>query len=491
MRNFKTTIIACICLAVAVLSFLAIKFFVLDKDSKDPNGDDPSSTPSAETKVDLFDFDKSEVVKIESKSEEFFSLYLADGKWNSMSHTEIEIYDSSVDSFIKDFANLSGYIIKDYDDISDFGIGEDSLYTSLTLKDGSVFTVRFGITDNKKNYRYVTVDGVKDTVYSVAEYSASDVMMTRQHLVRLEALTFSNDYNPSYFIIKKDGELLLEAQGKYKPAETEDDKDTVTWTVTEPIEIAGNNEKLNNLVNSLKDIPLMSLHDGKCEDLSTYGLDKPTVEYSIVYSDGKGEKESKSIALGDKTKDGSAYYCIIDGTNSLVYTITSSYIMVDITLEDYIDGKLFYDMYKELDSINFTFEGVSHTMKFVFGDDNFEERFFDGVFVHSEDSYQDENLDTPEDKFNHLLASMYLIGITTVESEEPASKGESLFKAEYKKLDGSVITVECFKRDDTTAYLYKNGEYFGGYMQTAKRLYGEYKDYGIKGSLEILLDAMK
>ncbi|MBE7065346.1 MAG: DUF4340 domain-containing protein [Ruminococcaceae bacterium] len=490
MRNFKTTIIAVICLLITIGAFFAVKVFVLD-DGKDNGGDNPSQTPSDKTKVEIFEFDKEKVVKIESKNEEFFSLYYADGKWNSKSHTEIEIYDSSVESFIDDFCGLSGYIIKDYDSLDDFGLKDSSMYTTLTLEDGTVFTVRFGITDNKESYRYITVDGVKDTIYSISKLSADSIIMTKKHLVRMEALSFSSDYNPSYFIIKKGGELMLSAQGVYVPAETEDMKDTVKWTVTEPIEIAANDDNMNNLVKSLRDVPLASLYDGACEDISEYGLDKPTIEYSIVYSSSSGKKESKSIALGNKTKDSSQYYCIIDGNNSFIYTVNASYIMVDITLEDYIDGKLFYDMYTDLSTVNLTFGGKSHTMKFVFGEDKKEERFFDGVFVHDEDSYQDENLDTPEDKFNHLLASMYLVGITTVDSKAPTEKGELLFKAEYKKIDGKVITVECYKRDDTTAYLYKNGEYFGGYMKTAERLYGDYEDYGIKGALEKVIDAMK
>ena len=44
---------------------------------------------------------------------------------------------------------------------------------------------------------------------------------------------------------------------------------------------------------------------------------------------------------------------------------------VDCALE--LDGKLFYDIYKDLDSVKLSFEGKEHTMKFVFGEDNFEE----------------------------------------------------------------------------------------------------------------------
>ncbi|MBQ8164399.1 MAG: DUF4340 domain-containing protein [Clostridia bacterium] len=495
MRNFKTTIIALVCLAVAVAAFFTVKAYL--KKNADDSGSSGSenvsttSEPTEETRVDIFDFDTSKVVKIESQSEEYFSLYYADEKWNCSSHTELDVFDNSVESFIKTFESLSGNVIKDYDSLSDFEIADDSMYTTLVLDDGTTFSVRFGITDNTETYRYITVDGVEDTVYSIYNFTASDILLTRNLLVKLEALSFSDGYNPSYFVVKKNGELMMSAYGTFKAAASESEKDSITWAVKEPIEIAGESDDINNLVNSLKDVALSELYDGECSDLSQYGLDMPTIEYSIVYSDSSGNKESRSIALGHKTPDASKYYCIIDGVESSVYTIDASYIMIDITLEDYIDGKLFYDMYTDLKTVDIHFEGSDHTMKFVFGDNNLEERYFDDVFVHDEDSYQDENLDTPEDKFNHLLASLYLISITTVDTDAPAEKGELLIKVVYTRIDGTSVVVECYKRDDTTAYLYKDGEYFGGYMETAVILYGDFEDYGIKGSLDVLVDVMK
>lgn len=484
MRNFKYTIIAGICFILSLVAVWAVWQFWPEETTSE-------SAPQAETKVKLYSFKSDEVVKIESKYEEFFSLYYADEKWNIQSHTDVTVYDTAVETFIRNFANLSGNIIKDFDDVTDFGITKDSYYTTVELKDGTSFTVRYGIEDTNNTAMYVTVDGVENTVYSVNLSSALNTLLTRNLLIKLEAFSFSTDFHPSYFSMSKDGKAVMSAKATFKAAETESEKDITTWQIVKPIEIAANNENFNNLVKSLDRVPLSKLYESNCEDLSKYGFDKPTIEYVIEYTDGLGNVETESIKLGAKTEDASEYYCIINGDNRSVYTVDDSYIMIDITIEDYIDGNIFYEMYDTLSDITFTFGSESHTMKFVFGEDDKEERFFDGQFVHDEDAYRDENLDTPEDKFNHLLASLYTMQITTVDPVEPAEKGELLLTVTYNRLDGTSVKIDCYKRDDTTAYLYKDGEYFGGYMKTAFILYGDYLDYGVEGSLEALKKAMK
>lgn len=487
MRHFKTTIIAVVCLAIAIISIFAVKMFLPE------NSETEESTPNEDTSVYLFSKDnRLKATKIEAKNEEFFSLYFADDRWNIASHTDLKVYDSAVDTFVNSFFGLKGNIIKDFDNLSDFGLGgEDALYTSVSLEDGTVFKIYFGITDNTGNARFVMIDGVEDTVYRISSNSANSVMMTRGQLVSLYAMSFSSGYNPAYFFIDKDGKTLLQAKGNFKAATTESEKDLLTWSITEPLDVSANNEEMTKLVNSLRNITLTGMHDDKCEDLSVYGLDVPVVVYTLICENDSGKQETRSISIGNKTEDSTGYYCIIDGDDSYVYTVPNSMIMVDIALENFIDGKPFYEMYTELSTVNLTYRGATHTMKFVFGENNSEERFFDGVYVHPEDQYEDANANTPEDKFNRLLSSMYMLSITTVDTEEPAEKGELLFKVEYNLINGSKVTVECFERDDRTVYLYKDGEYFGGYMETAVRLEGSFDDFGVKGSLDALLEVMK
>lgn len=497
MRHFKTTIIAVICLFVAIAAIFVVKEFFLKNDTDSSTGSTSDSStgsqPNESTSVTLFSRDSDlQVTKIECNNEEFFSLYYADDRWNISSHTDLKVYDSSVDTFVNSFFGLKGNIIKDFESLSDFGFDiEPKLYTSIHLEDGTVYTLYFGITDNKNSVRFVMIDGVEDTVYSVGSYSVNQVMMTKEHLVSLYAMSFSSGYNPSDFFIYKNGDTLLQAKGKFVAATTESEKDSLTWTVVDPLNIAADNEKLTTLVNSLRGIPLYEMYDGNCEDLSQYGLDNPAIVYSLMCENSAGNKETRSISIGYKTEDATKYYCTLDSDKSFVYTIETSKVMVDVTIEDYIDGKVFYTMYNELSTIKLTRGNSTHTMKFVFGDNDSEERFFDGVFVHTEDSYADEDFETPEDKFNHLLTSLYLISITTVDTNEPVDKGELLLKIEYNLSNGQTVTVECFERDDRTAYLYKDGEYFGGYMETAKILNGSYKDYGVISSIDALVAVMK
>ena len=189
----------------------------------------------------------------------------------------------------------------------------------------------------------------------------------------------------------------------------------------------------------------------------------------------------------------------MDDKSNAVYTIDASLISADISTVTYIDKNPFYEMYDQLKTVDITFEGETHEMKFVFNsgegdsaensEEISEERYFNGQFVRNDEYDADYN--SPEDKFNHLLAALYAIEISDIEPIAPETKGELLLKVVYNRIDGTSNVIECYKRDNTTCYVYENNEYIGGYMRTSVRLYGDYLNYGVKGSLDALVESMK
>ena len=76
---------------------------------------------------------------------------------------------------------------------------------------------------------------------------------------------------------------------------------------------------------------------------------------------------------------------------------------------------------------------------------------------------------TPYETFNHLLLCFYSnFALSEIDLEEPSeeARGEKVATVTYTEREGAVYKLELFKRDNTTASAYINGNYAGGYVRT-------------------------
>jgi hypothetical protein len=77
------------------------------------------------------------------------------------------------------------------------------------------------------------------------------------------------------------------------------------WTIVEPVAADTDTSEVATISSSLADVEVQRLVDEKPADVKKFGLDPPRVEVSLR---AKGQKDAKSLQIGDKTPTGDNLY---------------------------------------------------------------------------------------------------------------------------------------------------------------------------------------
>lgn len=526
MRKYRTTIIAVVLLVVVIAAFV----IALNVKDKGGDGNEPgtaTTAPSSDRKsVALFDFRETDVIGFSSFFNENYEVSILkeadeenDATWKCDSHSDLVVENDSVNAIVNSVSKLKGIAIENVEDTTEYGFWENKskVYFTTELKDGKTETMYIGDIDAATgNYYFVMVEGKPDTVYKVYKSYAADFMIEKGDLINLKIFSFTTDDTRKEFLVYKENELAFEAESSEV-----DEQGGAVWKVTEPAVRDGLNSDLNARIDAMRNITLDGLSEEKCEDLSKYGLHKPLIEYRLtVLKDG--QRVTHRIAIGDKTADGSCYYCIIDDTGD-VYTVSTSSIYRDFNPMAFMDTYIFMENTDEVKELNLTIGDRSYELRFEYdkkivvdettGEEKEElliERFFNGKNAIDDDTYSivtsdssfrvpgpDEDLDfgvtssNPRDCFQHVFLSLYAITYAKFDFDEPAEKGEVIMTAEYLMTDGSVNKIEYAKRDSTTAYVYINGEYADGYCETTSIYGNDYAMADVTASIKALETVMK
>lgn len=519
MKKYKTTVIALVVLVIAVAAlFIAMK--LTGDDGGDDGSDDTGTTSS---NVNLFSFSEDDIIKMETSYDTKFSLEKdtsgEDAVWICTSDESINVYSSSVDAIAATLADIAGKVIENVEDYNDYGFtdGKSDVYITVTLSDGSVHTVYVGNSDLSGSYYYLVVEGRANTVYKAPVYDVQELTVQKQDLINLKTFTFTASEKFEYFMVKAEGEKIFEAVSS-----STDGNDAAIWSVVFPAKRNASDSALNERIDSMQSLPLGGIAEENCEEPAAYGLDVPFIEYYLKTEDTEGVETMYLIRLGEKTPDTNYYYCTIDDTNT-VYTVSVSYIYRDFDVTSYMDSSIFVEDSDNISSIVFSYGDTKHEMKYKYdtksvtdestGETTEEllvERYFDGRYVPDDDTYSivtsdssfriptaEDNADyfvvtdNPADCFQQIMFSLYILSYDGFIDEEPADAGNAVLTIKYTKTNGEVTEVELLKRDNTTAYIYINGVYGGGYCKTTS-IYGDNFDNGdISAAVTALETVMK
>ncbi|MBO7398538.1 MAG: DUF4340 domain-containing protein [Clostridia bacterium] len=533
MKKYLTTIIA-----VAVLAVVAVAAVVILNVTNKNKGDEPADpTAIREEYVRLFDIYSSDVVKVESSSNgnTFVLEHVAgeDGTqtWKCTSDESIQTYDSSVDSLVSSIVtSSSGVKISNVDDLADYGLSEEkrgNAYITVTDTEGLSSTIYIGNYDFSQSYRYVYLDDGSNNVYKLSVYAVSRMMFQKQDIIMMKAFTYLSTDVPERLIINENGSKILEL------ACTGVDPDAgAQWAVRYPIDRESQNGSVNEIISDMKDIPLNEISgEGVTEEeLVNYGLAPAAIEYYLYLRDTENVLKSYMIKVGNKTEDGSYYYCLIAGAEDGlydVYTVDTRYIYKTINPLDYVNKYLYVKDSDLLSKVEFDISGEHHVMEYEYdtkittnikGEETEElvvTRFFDGKEAIDDDSCmivvsdnrftvptendialnRDDDITNdimtanPYETFNHLLLCFYTnFALSEIDLDEPPeeARGELIATVIYTEREGAVYKLELFKRDNTTASAYINGNYAGGYVRTTGFFGDDYAMADFPPSLQAL-----
>ncbi len=466
MKQYRTTLIALGILVVLVAAFLVARPFLF-RQEEEPGEE-------GNTYETVLPFSRDDIVKLESQFQERFVLEKKDsGSWSCLTHPEITLYSVSLTTILTKVVNLSGTLVAEGDeateDLSRFGFAEDSYYLTCTLKDGSEYKLIYGTKSHSGSKIYVRVEGVPK-IYTISQSDAKVLQLTKISLISSMVLQFDDKEKIQDFSIQKKGERTLSAKADFSGSEK-------AWNVFYPISIDGDTDEINKLIDTLTSLTLADLAASDCQDLSLYGLDNPSVVYTLA-----DNKTSRSLSFGSLSANNQYYYCTFDGGNDVYTILAESVTFLDTDPINYIYRYVFLESVEGLSQVRITFDGADHVLDMAFTD-NTATYIFDGVNVVSGGN----DFSTP---FKKILTSLLSIKLQALEAE-PAERGSLLAEVVYKRLDGSQVTVSCYQRDvdNTTMHLYVDGVYAGGYTGT-RSLYGTAEEYGLRGCLDSLLSCL-
>lgn len=525
MKKYLTTIITAAVLIVAIIG-LVIVLNVKNNTQKDPTATDTPETENKKTYLSLLSDEKgiatytiNDVVKLETSG----GVVIEKGE-NGFELTNLPYRTNASILWDVVFAvtSMLGERIDDVEDVSEYGFPDNASdqFVSLTMTDGKTDTLYLGNFDHTETYRYVYNPRVPTRVYKVSEYYARSLLINKDMLVTMKAFTYKMTDTPIYFIIKENGEQKLELAFK-EAVKTGESEDAITWkwNVKYPINRESNNDKANAILKNMCGMTMQAIASEAVpvEKLGEYGLSTPDVEYYFYVEDADGNKVLYEIKVGGFNKSESCYYCTIEEPENGcvdVYEVPVGYIAKDINPVEFIEQTLYVKDSDLLSTVEFTMNGKTHVMKYTYekGENQKEEatRFFDGKECVYDDNYlivvtdsrhtpptaadlacnEDGDISNdiltanPYDMFNRLLTGIYAnVSLYEIQLEEPSEKGEEIFSVKYTERDGLVTEIKLYKRDDTTAYAYINGEFAGGYVRIHGIFGNDSEAYDVAASL--------
>lgn len=475
MKSFKTAIISLVVLVVAIAGFFVVKG-ILDRNQG------PEDSESEGTSVDFVDFDPDAVVRIEASNTEDFVLIKEDDVWKCDSPADLVISSSTVSSTLTSVSNMTATLLYDSGEFQgnlfDFGLNDPSLFT-MYMEDGSSITVKIGVSNISGSMHYAMLEG-SDRIYGIGTTYSDRLLVTRLSLISGNVLDFDDTDKIQTVEMKRDGELYYRIEAEVA-GEEESEK---TWNITAPVKLQGMPSQIDTLIEALTSRAVSDIAVPACDNLDAYGLEVPYIQY-IVSDDEKTE----TFEIGNKTSDGSAYYCTINGRND-VYTISASNLtFLDDTVLTYGYPYAFFENYKELSSIDIEIFGdnpSTHKSEFFFDEEGNDEQLrFDGVNAIQKDAAGTVVYDHSE-AFYGITTYLYALQLDKLETEQQYEPGPLLCRITYHRQDGTSCTVEAFEREEGTAYLYVDGSYMGGYCDMY-RIFSDTDHQGIVGTINAYL----
>lgn len=465
MKQYKLTIISLIVIAVVLVGFFVVSS-VMDKD----DGNEVAvPTKDIETES-VFGFSSiSEIQSYESNIVDDIKLERdSSGNWSCSTYEDIKLYAAGINTALSSVRSCMAAVVYQ-GEITDEVIKNYEIsrtqHIKVTLKDGTVYTLRFGMQKPGEAMYFAAVEE-KGKVYLINSTYKNAATLTKENLLYTQIFSFNDKGKIKNIEVHKKGEMFMSLTSKF----TEESR---TWTMKYPLERPCDDSYVEEVINSVTSIFTAEYIEGDCEDLSKYGLDNPA--YFLKLTDNKG---SQTLSIGNRIPEGGQFYCVFGGDNNVFTIAMESVAFTDDSVIKYMNANIFNRMYTVLESIKVEITCGDINENFTMGFDIWE----DGEQLYFNGNPLADN-NAAIKAFRRLNTAVYSLDLVGLEPE-PETKGELLIRITYTmSADGEVVVVEGYRNDETTMSLYENGKYCGGY-DYIRQITGENNSYGIMGTLE-------
>lgn len=389
-----------------------------------------------------------------------FVIVKKDQDWVLSSPTDLR-YDSTILSSI--VINASSIVAdklveENPADLAIYGLDKPAKAIVKTT-DGQETVIEVGSLTPTKGGNYAKLAG-SSKVYVISNFVGEKLTSGRNDMRKTLMFDFTSDKIGSVAMSRKGSSLFAAVV----------EEDGASWTMNTPIKGSVNESAVYPMLDALASTNIIEFVEENPEDLSIYGLDKPSYEFEF-----NAEGRNYKLLLGDEKVKGSEIYAMLDGSNEVVTISMAPYNFLDKPLKEVLKIFAYIVNIDEVKKIDLTMDGkTDHMVLDVYKDaegktDYDKDKFyFNGIDATA----SDENGSQP---FRKLYQALVGIGLDEIDTEGKP-EGPSEITIEYTHVDGSVMKVEFVSRDENFYYVLRNGEYAGILVKKKNKV-----DFGIDG----------
>ena len=305
---------------------------------------------------DIVDMDTDSVTKISwTSGGKTLTYEKTDDVWQQSDDAAFPVDQEKLQELLQRFAPLNaGFEIGDVQDYGQYGLDSPEVTVTLTTADGDT-VVKFGSYSTMDSKRYVTLgDGA---VYLISDDVASELSTDRDKYLCADSV-------PAYDTITS-----ITAAGKttftvqYLPDATPLYTDTYDYyAVDGDSYTALSTQKIKDFLSDMAALPTddYATYRASQENLADYGMDTPTVTYTVQYTQDKTDG-SFTLALGKK---GDACYARMNDSEIIFKLTEEEYNDLTATGADALrpDEALSLD-WDAVKSMAFTVDGATYTVE--------------------------------------------------------------------------------------------------------------------------------
>ena len=271
--------------AVLILIVLLVLYFVIDLQQK--KADQEAETEETEESSLPVSVTEDEIAKVTVKNGDVTMTYTkSDDTWTYEEDHDFPLDESAVDTKMSKLTSLTvDRVLESPEDLSEYGLDEPKQEVTVLKTDGTAFTLYIGNQNSSNNDFYVKVDDGAD-VYTMPASSVNVFDMQPYDVAKADTFpTLESTNIRNIKVEKEDGTV-----------EFASDETATSWTVKDQ---DGNEEKAgttaaSDLTTAVSSLSYKDFVDYKGDDLTRYGLDKPTETVTIVTEETEAETEEET-----------------------------------------------------------------------------------------------------------------------------------------------------------------------------------------------------
>ena len=179
--------------------------------------------------------------------------------------------------------------------LSDFGLDDPVASVQIQLKSGEKVTLLYGDVAPKSGSQYVMIEG-KDQVYTTSTANSNAALLAPIDFLDLSVLGgFTSDEVKKFNFKRAKDNLDMTAVSNDDAQADQDLK--ATWNITSPISVDARYDGFYAVLDDLLSISSQKYIELSPKDLSIYGLDKPSYDFTIT-----GDDREIHCILGEKCR---------------------------------------------------------------------------------------------------------------------------------------------------------------------------------------------